>query len=172
MSKCTHSHHKHEHAHCCDQPQANLSELTAKLRENARKITGPRQAILDLLRQHPHPMTNKEIQAGLPKGMCDLATIYRSMHMLEEMGLVKRFDFGDGTARFELVHEGEDGHHHHLICTGCADVVEIDECFQRELEDAIARRHGYQSVTHKLEFFGLCPECQNDAKTGKSRTKR
>ena len=171
MSKCTQKHHKHEHGHCCghDHSPSNLSELTAKLRENSRKITGPRQAILDLLRQHPHPMTNKEIRAGLPKGMCDLATIYRSMHMLEEMGLVKRFDFGDGTARFELVHEGEDGHHHHLICTRCSDVVEIDECFQRELEEKLAKRHGYQSVTHKLEFFGICPECQNDAKGGRKQ---
>lgn len=169
MSKCRQPHHKHQHSHCCDGPSSNLSELTAKLRENARKITGPRQAILDLLRQHRHPMTNKEIRAGLPKGMCDLATIYRSMHMLEEMGLVKRFDFGDGTARFELVQEGEDGHHHHLICTGCSDVVEIDECFQRELEEAIAKRHGYQSVTHKLEFFGVCPECQEDAKQARAK---
>lgn len=164
MSKCSQPHHKHQHAHCCDHPQSNLSELTDKLRQSARKITGPRQAILELLRKNSHPMTNKEIQTGLPKGMCDLATIYRSMHMLEEMGLVKRFDFGDGTARFELVHEGEDGHHHHLICTVCADVVEIDECFQKELEEAIAQRHGYQAVTHKLEFFGVCPECQEDAK--------
>lgn len=150
---------RHAHAHTQE-----LSDLTACLRQKSRKITGPRQAILDVLRHHPHPMTNKEIFAELPKGNCDLATIYRSMHLLEGMGLVKRFDFGDGVARFELVGEGGDAHHHHLICTRCAEIVEIDECFQHELEESIAARHGYKAVTHKLEFFGICPQCQAGSK--------
>ncbi len=76
------------------------------------------------------------------------------------MGLVKRFDFGDGVARYELVASGEDGRHHHLICTRCANVVEIEDCFPRALEEEIDRRHGFAAVTHKLEFFGLCPCCQ------------
>ncbi len=105
-------------------------------------------------------MTNREIFGNLPKGDCDLATIYRSMHLLENMGMVKRFDFGDSIARYELVAEGDDGHHHHLICTNCSGVVEIEDCFPTELEKKIAARNGFKSITHKLEFFGLCPECQ------------
>ena len=134
--------------------------MTGRLRRQARKITGPRAAILEILRQHPRPFTNKEIFAALPPGRCDLATIYRAMHMLEELGMVKRFDFSDGKARFELVGEGDDGHHHHLVCTRCAGVVEIEECFLREIETRIAAANGFQGVTHKLEFFGICPECQ------------
>jgi Fur family ferric uptake transcriptional regulator len=105
-------------------------------------------------------MSIKEIFAELPKGDCDLATVYRSIHLLEEMGMVKRFDFGDGAARFELLAEGEDGHHHHLVCTRCSGVIEIEECFMKELEDKIASGNGFKAVTHKLEFFGICPECQ------------
>lgn len=147
---------KHSHRHAA----APLTELTGRLRQHARKITGPRQAILDVLRRHPHPLANKAIFAALPKGDCDLATIYRSMHLLEGMGMVKRFDFGDGVARFELVGQGEDGHHHHLICTRCPEVVEIEECFPHTLEEEIAVRNGFKSVSHKLEFFGICPQCQ------------
>ena len=95
---------------------------------------------------------NKDIFAALPKGDCDLATIYRSMHLLESMGMVKRFDFGDGVARFELVGQGEDGHHHHLICTRCTEVVEIEECFPHTLEEAIAVRNGFKSVSHKFNL--------------------
>jgi Fur family ferric uptake transcriptional regulator len=147
---------------CChhDHEPETLDNLTAQLRKNARKITGPRQAILDVLRRHPHPMTNKEIFAALPKGDCDLATIYRSMHLLKKMGLVQSFDFGDGTSRFELVAPGDDGHHHHLICTECAGVVELEVCFAQELETQIANRSGFKAVTHRLEFFGVCPQCQ------------
>ncbi|NDJ15360.1 MAG: transcriptional repressor [Acidobacteriia bacterium] len=120
--------HSHSHDHAAEP----LSDLTSRLRQKSRRITGPRQAILDLLRQHRHPMTNKEIHAALADGGCDLATIYRSMHLLTEMGMVKRFDFGDGVARFELVTCDEHAHHHHLICTCCAEVVEIDDCFAAE----------------------------------------
>ncbi|MCS1414962.1 MAG: Peroxide-responsive repressor PerR [Verrucomicrobia subdivision 3 bacterium] len=104
-------------------------------------------------------MTNKEVYEALGAG-CDLATIYRSMRMLEDMGMVKRFDFGDGSARFELVADGRDDHHHHLICRECSKIVEIDECFPSEFEEQIAIASGYQQVTHKLEFFGICPACQ------------
>ncbi len=137
-----------------------LSALTGRLRGQLRKITSPRQAILEILRRHAHPLTNREIFTAIPKGQCDLATIYRAMHLLEKMGMVKRFDFGDGAARFELVREGDDGHHHHLVCTRCAEVIEIDECFPRKIESRIAAANGFKAVTHKLEFFGICPDCQ------------
>ncbi len=146
------------HSHASQRDQ--LADLTQRLRQRSRKVTGPRQAILKILRQHRHPLTNSEIFAALPKGNCDLATIYRSMHLLEEMGMVKRFDFGDGMARFELVNEGDDGHHHHLVCVRCSQIVEIEDCFPPELEREIAARNGFKSITHKLEFFGVCPRCQ------------
>ena len=147
-------------AHSHSQPKQDLSSLTGRLRRESRKITGPRAAILEILRRHPHPLTNREIFAELPQGGCDLATIYRAMQLLEKIGMVKRFDFGDGAARFELVAEGDDGHHHHLICTQCAQVVEIEECFPAEIERRIATQNGFHSVTHRLEFFGVCPDCQ------------
>ena len=115
--------------------RAGLTELTERLRRSARKITGPRQAILGLLRSQSHPLSIKEISTALPQRQCDLATIYRSIHLLEQMGMVKKFDFGDGTARFELLEEGDDGHHHHLVCTRCAGIVELDECSMPELEE-------------------------------------
>ena len=147
---------KHRHPHS----SPSLPRLAERLRGQARKITGPRQAILEVLRRQAHPLSNKEIHAALPGNECDLATVYRSMHLLEGMKMVKRFDLGDGVARFELLGEGDDGHHHHLVCTGCGRVVEIDECFTRELEEKIAARNGFKAVSHKLEFFGVCPRCQ------------
>jgi len=105
-------------------------------------------------------MSNREIFVELRKGDGDLATVYRSMHLLEGMGIVKRFDLGDGVGRFELLEEGDDGHHHHLVCTRCAGVVELDECIIEELQCRVAAQNGFKSVTHRLEFFGVCPQCQ------------
>jgi Fur family ferric uptake transcriptional regulator len=137
-----------------------LIDFTGRLREKSRTVTRPRKAILELLRAHHHPLTNREIWQALRQCDCDLATVYRSIHLLQELGMVKRYDFGDGVARFELVHSEEDNHHHHLICTGCATIVELDDCFPPELEKRIADSNGFTGVSHKLEFFGLCPSCQ------------
>jgi Fur family ferric uptake transcriptional regulator len=137
-----------------------LSALTRRLHRESRKITGPRAAILEILRHHAHPLTPRAIFSELTAGECNLATIYRAMRLLEKLGMVKRFDFGDGAARFELVAEGDDGHHHHLICTKCAGVVEIETCFPEEIERQIARENNFLSVTHRLEFYGVCPDCQ------------
>jgi Fur family ferric uptake transcriptional regulator len=135
--------------------------LTERLRREARKVTGPRQAILELLRRQRGPLSIREIHQALPGADCDLATVYRSIHLLENMGMVKRFDLGDGSARFELLTEGDDGHHHHLVCTRCAEVFELEDCFTREWEARIAAASGFKALTHKLEFFGICPQCQS-----------
>jgi Fur family ferric uptake transcriptional regulator len=147
--------HSHRSARATGVP-----ELAERLRRKSRKVTGPRQAILGILRRHPHPLSIREIFSELGAGDCDLATVYRSMHLLEQMGMVKRFHFGRGGARFELLEEGDDGHHHHLVCVECSQVVEIEDCFPTELEQRIARRNGFKAVTHNLEFFGVCPGCQ------------
>jgi Fur family ferric uptake transcriptional regulator len=145
---------KHTHG------RANESDLADCLRQKSRRITGQRQAILRLLAQRRSPMSSKQLFERSKKGDCNLATIYRSLHLLEGLGLVKRFDFGDNVARYELVTSEADGHHHHLVCIRCSGVVEIDDCFPRQLEQKISRRNGFKSVTHKLEFFGVCPQCQ------------
>ena len=144
----------HSHSH-----EYDLIDLRAKLRGKDRKLTKPREEILELLGKEEHPVTAKTIHEKLTKS-CDLVTVYRSLKMLESMNLVKRFDFGDNTARYELICSDDHGHHHHLICKECRTVVEIEECFDPKLESRIAKKHGFKNVTHQLEFFGLCSSCQ------------
>src|SRR5687767_5610274 len=91
------------------------NEFSARLRRQSRKLTGPRRAILELMERESHPLTIRQLFALLPAGVCDLATVYRSMHLMQKLGLVKRFDFGDGIARFELIRHDKHDHHHHLI---------------------------------------------------------
>jgi len=145
---------------CRPSPIGAVPELTERLRRESRKVTAPRQAILKILHRDGHPMSVREIFRALPQGDCDLATVYRSVHLLEKMGMVKRCHFEEGAARFELLREGDDGHHHHLVCTQCSEVVEIEECFPKSLQEKIAAQNGFKRVTHRLEFFGLCPRCQ------------
>jgi len=132
----------------------------ARLRQHSSKLTQPRRSILTVLEQENRPLTPQGIYQLLPPGTCDLATVYRSLGRLETVGLVKRFQLGDGTARFALLREGSPSHQHHLVCTKCTRIVEIGECIVRELEQRVAQQSQFQAVTHRLEFFGVCPACQ------------
>lgn len=151
---CSHPPGRHAHG------KEDLRTFTRRLHEDSRRVTQRRTAILEVLQHHGRPLTNKEIHAALPRGTCDLATVYRSMHLLESMRLVQRFDFGDGAARWELVAPGTSGHHHHLICRRCNEVVELDECPPPEWQQRLAAQHGFIEVEHRLELFGICPACQ------------
>ncbi len=141
-----------------------MSALTGQLRKFSRKVTGPRQLILSILRKQSRPLTTREILAAIPRNQCDLATIYRSMHLLEGMHMVRRVEFGDGATRFELAEEGGHDHHHHLVCTRCAEVVAIEDCVLSEIESRLAAASGFTGVTHRLEFFGICSRCQKRAR--------
>lgn len=137
-----------------------LTELTGRLRRQARRLTGPRQAVLRVLTEAGRPLSSKEVHAALPRRSCDVVTVYRSLHLLEEMQAVQRFDLGDGVARFRLRPEGDDGHHHHLVCRSCARVIELDHCILGAVEKRLARESGYIGLSHRLQFFGICPACQ------------
>lgn len=143
---------------CCSHP--NLDEITSRLRQRDFKLTRPRQAVLAVLQNQHRPLAIKEIFANLCAGECDLASVYRTIRALESAGIVAGFEFGDGVRRYELLGEGDDGHHHHLICTRCASVREIGDCGLRDLESTLALRNGFRAITHRLEFFGVCPACQ------------
>jgi Fe2+ or Zn2+ uptake regulation protein len=138
---------------CCAQYEAALQTL----REHGHRVTGPRQAILNILTHEHGPFTSEEMHARLKKGACDLVTVYRVLAAFEEMNLVRRCDFGDGSYRYEF-NTGEH-HHHHIICRVCHGVQVLEFCAADSLE-RLARQMGYTNVTHTLEIFGVCVKCQ------------
>lgn len=85
------------------------------------------------------------------------STVYRTMKLLKDCGLVSERHFGDGVARYEPVHDGE--HHDHLICVRCGEIVEFEDDDIEKRQDAIASRHGYRVQSHKHEIYGVCPKC-------------
>jgi len=93
---------------------------------------------------------------------CDPVTVYRVLESFAQARLVRRCDFADGIARYERA--TGDAHHHHLVCTGCRHVEELDikDCPTQKLERS-ARARGYTQVDHSLELFGLCPRCKATA---------
>ena len=148
---------------CCGNihDRSNLEKWIDRLQTTGLKLTKPRRAILEYLHNQNHPITNREIYDGLSNN-CDLASVYRTINLFIEIGLVQQYDFGDGIARFELIEPGEHSHHHHIICNDCSKVIELDHCFPDSLSETIAKHTGFTRITHKLEFFGLCSNCNKD----------
>lgn len=126
------------------------------LRDHQARVTEPRRAILTVLTREHGPFTTDEIHQRMEKGVCDLVTVYRSIAAMEEIDLVRRCDFGDGSYRYEF-NTGEH-HHHHIICRVCRSVKTLDFCVADGLE-RMARQLGYGNVTHTLEIFGICAQC-------------
>jgi Fur family transcriptional regulator, ferric uptake regulator len=93
-----------------------------------------------------------------------IATVYRTVRMFEENGILSRLDLGDGRARYE---EMPESHHDHLIDTRSGKIVEFNDPELEALQERIAARLGYKLVDHRLELFGV-PLDDKDGKKGKA----
>lgn len=83
------------------------------------------------------------------------STVYRTMKLLVESGLVQERHFGDGEALYETV----SSHHDHCICTSCGKIIEFENPQIEALQQSIAERFGFQLSSHKMELYGVCREC-------------
>ena len=86
------------------------------------------------------------------------ATVYRTLKLLKECGLAFERHFGDGVSRYEVAWEDE--HHDHLICIECEKIIEFEDDAIEALQHQVAAKHGFKLVRHKLELYGICPDCQ------------
>jgi len=86
------------------------------------------------------------------------ATVYRSIEKLVRMKVLDRIEFADGTHSFRLCEN--EHHHHHLACTKCHRVVELDFCLESGQIAAIGRQQSFEIDDHSITLFGLCKECR------------
>ena len=139
--------------------------LRKTLAENNYKMTPQRKGILQVFVDNPDEhLSAEEVYDILKENDFDfgLATVYRNVELLNELGILAKVDFGDGCARYELSTTDPKIHnHHHLICLNCRKVIEFEEDLLGGLEDFIETKSGFQIVNHEVKFFGYCSECRN-----------
>lgn len=133
----------------------------ADLREKGFRLTPQRLAILEVLKNSKGHLTPieiyREVSPTLP-GMTE-ATVYRTLDFLTRQNLVLVAHLGKG----QLVYEYADNDHHHLICSQCGDMEEIEHEQLQELYEQLSRNTGYQIHSLHTTFFGLCPDCLNES---------
>ena len=140
----------------------NINELKENLKEKGYKLTPQRRAIVDvIIEKEGEHLTAEEIYDEVKKICPDigLATVYRTVLLLEEVGVIFKLDLNDGCSRYELVHSEETHRHHHLVCNECRAVFEVQDDLLDELEESIETTYGFKILDHSVKFFGVCSEC-------------
>lgn len=123
------------------------------------KNTPARTAINDFLSTSDTPVDVDQIIRYLrsQKLNTNKVTVYRNIDSMLENGTINRLEFGEGKFRYEIVKN----HHHHLICTNCGKIEDIEIDLTKEFEKEILKKKKFLVKSHSLEFFGLCKSCQN-----------
>ena len=140
-----------------------LQDLRGKLYERGYKMTPQRKQILQIFVEHPEHLSAEDVYGILREQDSEigLATVYRALDLLSELGILVKIDFGDGCARYELnTADPNVHHHHHLICVKCKKVIEVEEDLLDDLEATISKKSGFQILNHEVKFFGYCKDCR------------
>ncbi|MFP4452228.1 MAG: Fur family transcriptional regulator [Desulfobacterales bacterium] len=140
-----------------------------RLKDSGARLTEPREVVLEILRSSQEHLTATDIyvQAHRKKPSIGLTTVYRTLELLIQLGIVQKFELGEGKARFELVDKpGSKGHHHHLVCLKCrkiidySDISEDEKEFLSRVEGRLKRKYDFKILDHLMWFYGVCRECR------------
>ncbi len=142
----------------------DIDSFMERLSVQKKKLTSQRKRLLNVFLESPgRHLSAEEIYEHLRNSeeKAGLATVYRNLEMLTEIGLLVRIEFTDGKTRYELNGASEENphQHHHLVCLECGRVQEFDSPLTQTLEDSIAERTGFRIKDHQIQFLGLCAEC-------------
>lgn len=136
----------------------STQELAERLRQAGYKLTPARLAVLQVIddeHAHLNPVDVLE-QARQVYPKLGRATVYRTLELLTELGILRPIYMGETTPRFIRA----EGGHHHLVCNDCGKVVEFDECVAGQMIQALREEFRFEIDSHLLEFYGRCQSCQ------------
>lgn len=141
----------------------DMNALKEELKKKGYKLTPQRRSIVDtIIENEGQHLTAEEIYDKVKKDCPEigLATVYRTILVLEELGVISRLDLNDGCSRYEIIHSNEAHRHHHLICNVCSSVSEVQDDLLEELETSIEKQYKFKIIDHSLKFYGICDVCQ------------
>ena len=140
------------------------------LQRSGLKLTAERQAVFEeLFARHEHLEPDELLVRLRGKGKkISRATIYRTLELLVDSGIVGRVRTGESGYRYERLRAGE--HHDHLICNACGRVIEFFEPRIESLQDEVCERYGFLPLSHSHQMRGICKQCRPRALRHESAT--
>lgn len=146
---------------------SNVDALRTRLRAHVQrhglKSSSRRDLILETLATIGRHVTAEELLRAvrIRDPRVGAATVYRTLRVLQDSGIVTERHFEGGATQFELVGES---HHDHLICTNCKTIVEFEDAAIEREQERVAREHGFELLDHRHELYGLCPRCRRKSR--------
>jgi len=138
--------------------QPDLGELLAR---KGVRPTRQRLEVLAELARERDDVTAQALWRRLRdrrRSQVGLATVYRTLALLHEKGVIDSLSHHGTEHCYRLCN---DTHHHHLLCSSCHRVVEVDECGLGDWLDEVSARHGFVATDHRVEIVGLCADCRS-----------
>lgn len=148
--------------------EERIDRIKKQLHAASYKLTPQREATVRVLLENEEDHLSAEDVYLLVKEKSPeigLATVYRTLELLTELNIVDKINFGDGVSRYDLRQEGASRFHHHLFCTVCGIVEEIQEDLLKDVEKKVEQTWKFKVKDHRLTFYGICHSCwqkQND----------
>jgi len=140
-------------------PKQRLDEIIVKLRDLNFRITPQRVAIIRIfLNSQDHPGVEQvyaQVKVDFPS--TSLATVYKTVNLMKEIGEILEIGFADGGNRYD---GNKPYPHPHLICTRCKKIMDPDIDVIDHIANELEQTSGYRIVSHQIEFFGICPACR------------
>ena len=133
-------------------------DIAARLAQKGYRMTPQRLMILETIEGASGHISAEEIYQDIRQRYpgLNISTVYRTLELLKEMGMVTETDMGDGRVRF---HSAGHEHHHHLVCSRCGKVIDLDEEMLSPLTSALYQKYGFRADLHHLAIFGRCKDC-------------
>jgi Fur family peroxide stress response transcriptional regulator len=141
--------------------QSRMDSMLRKLRETGFRITPQRLAILKVLAESKGHPGAEDIYAAVKTDFptTSIATVYKTLAVLKTIGEVLELEFSNDYNRYDGKNPGP---HPHLICVKCRRIVDPEVPSLAEMTQKLASESGYELISHRLDFYGVCPECQKD----------
>jgi len=140
----------------------NLNAICEILHDHDYKVTPQRQVILEVFLEQPgRHLSAEDVLSFIKEAHPEIgvATVYRTLDLLAELGILQKLNLDDGKSRYEFCDKAVH-HHHHLICLQCGEVTEFEDDLLESLEAMIARKAGFEVMDHQLKIYGYCRKCR------------
>ncbi len=124
------------------------------------RLTAPRRAVATLVAERTSHFTADELVTAARRRRLGVgrATVFRALELFVDLGLVERLDLPSGEHAYVGCVPGS-SHHHHIVCSECGRATDVDGCGLQAAVEEAARSTGYEVTHHRLELFGVCPDC-------------
>ena len=136
------------------------TDIASNLGKRGYRLTPQRLMVLSAIENSADHISAEEIYSQVVSRYpyMNISTVYRTLELLKELGLVTETDLGEGRVRY---HPADKGHHHHLVCQECGAIIDVDESTLARLQDVLLARYDFSASLRHMAIFGTCGNCRS-----------